>query len=277
MLINPNLEKQLTQLNIYLRQGLAVFDQIFCSEYVEIKAGIDKKISSLSSISNVKIGSYSLLGSGDYRHACIGNYCTFAEGCKILDKRDYSFINSAMCGVNNHMPPSQIFRNFDQRQPTIKTTNTTLIGHDVWVGSNVKIKNGLLIGHGAKLEAGAVVKQHVPPYAIVEGNPARIVGQRFPQDVVERLLHCSWFNYDLQGLELQWVDIESCLSKISRGIAEGELPKLGKGYAMKVQVNNNFTIHISNWCLENELQERFGTTDMQEIFALPEIKAETVV
>lgn len=277
MIVSQNFETQLAQFKLYLRQGLALFDAVFCGENVEIKAGIADKISSLSSISNVKIGSFSLLGSGDYRCACIGNYCTFAEGVKILDKRDYSFINSAMCHVNNHNAPSKIFKNFDRRQPSIITTEHTLIGHDVWVGSKVKIKNGLVIGHGAILEDGAVVTQHVPPYTVVAGNPARFVRLRFAPEMIERFLRSAWFTYDLQGLELDWEDTAQCLSQIEQYIESGAVTKLEKGYTFKIQNKGNLVIRPDTWNLEQSLYRKFGTANMQEIFAMPQIRSKSLV
>jgi acetyltransferase-like isoleucine patch superfamily enzyme len=57
---------------------------------------------------------------------------------------------------------------------------------DVWVASNVTILNGVRIGRGAVVSAGTVVRSKIPPYAIVAGNPAKVVGFRFtPAQVLE--------------------------------------------------------------------------------------------
>ena len=61
------------------------------------------------------------------------------------------------------------------------------IGDDVWVGFGAIIMSGLTIGRGAVVGAGAVVSKNVPPYAIVTGNPARQVGERFNSQ--DRLKH----------------------------------------------------------------------------------------
>lgn len=53
-----------------------------------------------------------------------------------------------------------------------------VIGEDVWVCSHAVILRGVTIGDGAVVAAGAVVNQDVPPYAMVAGVPARVVGDR---------------------------------------------------------------------------------------------------
>lgn len=53
---------------------------------------------------------------------------------------------------------------------------------DNWVGANATILKGVTIGEGAVVAAGAVVKDDVPPYAIVGGVPARVLKYRFNEE-----------------------------------------------------------------------------------------------
>ena len=53
-----------------------------------------------------------------------------------------------------------------------------IIGDDVWIGARVIILPGVHIGTGAILGAGAVVTKDVPDYAVVGGNPARVLKMR---------------------------------------------------------------------------------------------------
>ncbi|WP_283240423.1 CatB-related O-acetyltransferase [Campylobacter mucosalis] len=71
----------------------------------------------------------------------------------------------------------------------------TVIGHDVWIGSNCLIKQGVKIGDGAVVGMGSVVTKDVEPYAIVAGNPAKIVRKRFDDDTIDRLLRVGWWNF----------------------------------------------------------------------------------
>ena len=52
------------------------------------------------------------------------------------------------------------------------------IGNDVWIGQNVIILPGVTVGNGCIIGAGAVVTKNVPDYAIVGGNPAKILKYR---------------------------------------------------------------------------------------------------
>ena len=69
----------------------------------------------------------------------------------------------------------------------------TVIGHDVWLGSQALILSGVTIGHGAVVAARAVVAKDVPPYAIVAGNPARVVRYRMSDERIAALLRSEWW------------------------------------------------------------------------------------
>lgn len=70
------------------------------------------------------------------------------------------------------------------------------IGNDVWIGTGAFIKNGVIIGDGAIIGAESVVTHDVPPYAIVVGNPARILRYRFDQETIKDLLELKWWDFD---------------------------------------------------------------------------------
>ena len=78
------------------------------------------------------------------------------------------------------------------------------IGNDVWCGRGVIFKSNpdkpLIIGDGAVIAADSVVVKDVPPYAIVGGNPAKIIKYRFPPDVIESLLRIKWWNWSLEKI-----------------------------------------------------------------------------
>lgn len=59
-----------------------------------------------------------------------------------------------------------------------------VVEEDVWIGARVTLLRGVTLGRGCIVGAGSVVRRSIPPYAIVTGNPAKIVGFRFtPQEM----------------------------------------------------------------------------------------------
>lgn len=78
------------------------------------------------------------------------------------------------------------------RDPPLRTC----IGHDVWIGDCVLVRQGVAIGTGAVVGMGSVVTHDVPPYAIVAGAPARILRYRFEPDLIAGMLASRWWEMD---------------------------------------------------------------------------------
>jgi acetyltransferase-like isoleucine patch superfamily enzyme len=75
------------------------------------------------------------------------------------------------------------------------------IGNDVWIGANSTILRGLNIDSGAVIGANSVVTHDVPSYAIVVGNPAKIIKYRFQAKTIKRLLRLKWWDFDFDVLK----------------------------------------------------------------------------
>jgi acetyltransferase-like isoleucine patch superfamily enzyme len=68
------------------------------------------------------------------------------------------------------------------------------IGNDAWICHSAMIRGGIRIGDGAIVAMGAVVTKDVPPYAIVGGNPAKIIKYRFDDSIIDFLLQHKWWD-----------------------------------------------------------------------------------
>ena len=74
----------------------------------------------------------------------------------------------------------------DELDPQHESDKDVVVEEDVWIGARVSLLNGVHIGRGAIVGTGAVVRNSIPPYSIVIGNPCKIVGFRFtPEEVIE--------------------------------------------------------------------------------------------
>jgi len=84
------------------------------------------------------------------------------------------------------------------KQPCFK--GDTVIGNDVWLGYEATIMPGIKIGDGAIVAAKSVVTKDVPPYAVVGGNPANVLRQRFPAETINLLLEIAWWDWDIEKI-----------------------------------------------------------------------------
>jgi len=124
----------------------------------------------------------------------IGRFCAIAEGTRFI----MNGANHAMSGFSTY--PFNIFghcweEGFDVKTWEAENRGDTIVGNDVWIGMEAVILPGIKIGDGAIVAAKSVVTHDVPPYAVVAGNPARMVKMRFDENTVERLLKLAWWNW----------------------------------------------------------------------------------
>lgn len=78
------------------------------------------------------------------------------------------------------------------------------IGHDVYIGLNVTLlTNVTSIGTGAVIAAGSVVIRDVPPFAIVGGNPAKIIKYRFSEEKIKEIMASKWWEKDINEISAE--------------------------------------------------------------------------
>lgn len=83
------------------------------------------------------------------------------------------------------------------------------IGSDVWLGANSTVVAGVTIGHGAIVAASAVVTKDVEPYAIVVGNPARILRKRCSDEQIRDLLAIGWWDWPDEKVQAEVAGLSS--------------------------------------------------------------------
>ncbi|RCS24785.1 antibiotic acetyltransferase [Phyllobacterium salinisoli] len=129
----------------------------------------------------------------------IGRFCAIAANAKFI----MNGANHPMDGFSTF--PFGIFGGewqdrFDMEKFGRAFRGDTVVGHDVWIGMEATIMPGVTIGDGAVVATRSVVSRDVPPYAIVAGNPARVVKMRFDEATILRLLDIAWWNWPVDKI-----------------------------------------------------------------------------
>lgn len=124
----------------------------------------------------------------------IGDFCSIGSGAAFIMAGNQGHRNDwASSFPFFYMPEVPHFAGaVDAFQPA----GDTVIGNDVWIGSEAIIMPGVKIGDGAVIGTRALVTRDVEPYAIVGGNPARVIRKRFDDDSVAKLLEMKWWDWD---------------------------------------------------------------------------------
>jgi virginiamycin A acetyltransferase len=120
----------------------------------------------------------------------IGKFCQIALRTTFITDD----MNHPMGGFSTY--PFFIFAGWNNYSPESGKNRDTIVGNDVWFGTNSVIMPGVTIGDGAIIGAYAIVTKDVEPYTIVAGNPAKIVRKRFSDELTNRLLEIKWWNWD---------------------------------------------------------------------------------
>lgn len=150
-----------------------------------------------------------------YHEDILGDKLIIGKFCQIA--MDTQFIMSAsshqMTGFSTY--PFAIFNENWRESYSVDFPfpGDTIIGNDVWIGFHATILPGITIGDGAIIGSRSLVTKDVPPYTIVGGNPAKVIRQRFEDEVIEDLLEIRWWDWPIEKIlnhlpEITGADIE---------------------------------------------------------------------
>lgn len=156
--------------------------------------GVFCEVGARTKVAESSFGDYSyVVNDSDIIYTTLGKFCSIASHTRInpgnhpLDRVMLSHVGyrSSAYGLGPDDPDF-----FDWRRSSPVT-----IGHDVWLGHGAIVLAGRTIGTGAAIGAGTVVTRDVPPFAIVIGNPGRVLRMRFPDLVIAALQRIAWWNW----------------------------------------------------------------------------------
>ena len=144
-------------------------------------------------------------------HVLIGNYCQIARDTVFEIGQNHVFSGVSPYPFDQVLGEENIFAH---RASVNK--QQLVIGHDVWIGSGVRIIKAVKIGNGAIIGSGSVVTKDVPPYAIVGGNPAKIIRYRFAPEIIEALDKIKWWYWPLEKVKANRQYMENVEEFIAR-------------------------------------------------------------
>lgn len=175
-------------------------------------------------LNNVSLGRFSYVGcDSSLSNVDVGSFCSIGPHVKIgLGRHPSRTFVSTYPGFfsdqNTGCPIS-----FRKDKVFDDSARKTIIGNDVWIGTDVIIPGGVRIGTGAIVAAGSVVVKDVPPYAVAGGNPAKIIRSRFTDVQVEALLTSEWWNWPIDQISknAEWfLDIETFTAMVDQVSSE---------------------------------------------------------
>lgn len=128
----------------------------------------------------------------------IGRFCAIANGVIILLGGEHrtDWITT--------FPFNTIFSEASTFKGHPKTKGDVIIGNDVWIGQDALILSGTTIGNGAVVAARSVITKDVEPYAIVGGNPAKLIRFRFSPSTISELEKIAWWDWPLPKIKGAW-------------------------------------------------------------------------
>jgi acetyltransferase-like isoleucine patch superfamily enzyme len=145
----------------------------------------------------IEIGMYTYGGCFNWHtvrgNTRIGRYCSIADGVYILNANHPLRFRSTY--------PFYIIHGLEHVEKRLIVRGSKDIGNDVWIGQNAIILPSVKrIGDGAVIGAGSRVTKDVPDFAIVAGNPARVIRYRFDNKTIDRLKEEKWWEKNIEEL-----------------------------------------------------------------------------
>lgn len=133
---------------------------------------------------------------GEGAHLEVGAYTSFAADVQVFLGGEHR-----LDWVTTY-PFSALWKSARMFSGHPRTKGDVRIGSDVWIGTEAVIFSGVCIGDGAVVGARSVVTKDVPPYAIVAGNPAKLIRYRFSTEQIDALLSVRWWDWSTEEIEL---------------------------------------------------------------------------
>lgn len=129
----------------------------------------------------------------------IGSFCSIGSGAAFIMAGNQGHRNEWISTFPFFFMPEA--PEFENAANGYLPAGDTVIGNDVWIGSEAIIMPGITVGDGAVIGTRALVTKNVEPYAIVGGNPAKTIRKRFDDGSIALLLEMKWWDWPAERLK----------------------------------------------------------------------------
>jgi virginiamycin A acetyltransferase len=147
---------------------------------------------------------------GDLPKIKIGKKCSIAMNCTFT-------LSNHLVDTFSTSPSSISLFLHEKGNLSSYSKGDIIIKNDVWIGVNCTILDGITIGNGAVIAAGSVVTKDVPAYAIVGGNPAKLIKYRFSKEIIDEIENTEFWDMDMKEINtfnIHTKDINGLLNHI---------------------------------------------------------------
>jgi len=124
----------------------------------------------------------------------VGSFCSIGSGAAFIMAGNQGHRHDWISSFPFYWMPE--VPAFAEAENGYRPAGDTVIGNDVWIGSEAVIMPGVTVGDGAVIGTRALVTRDVEPYAIVGGNPAKPIRKRFDDRQIALLLEMRWWEWD---------------------------------------------------------------------------------
>lgn len=144
----------------------------------------------------------------------IGKKCSISTNCTfILSNHIFDKFSTYPC----ESPHEPSLFSHGQGNRSSYSKGDIIVKNDVWIGANSTILDGITIGNGAIIAAGSVVTKDVPAYAIVGGNPVKVIKYRFSKEIIDEIEKTQFWEMDMTDInrfDIHRKDIDELLEEI---------------------------------------------------------------
>src|SRR5262245_42358201 len=173
------------------------------------KLGAYCEVGARTVLLDVEMGNYSyVVNDAQITYTTIGKFCSIAAMTRInpgnhpMQRASQAhFTYRASAYFPGESDEAEFF--------AWRRSHRVTIGHDVWIGHGAIVLPGRNIGTGAVIAAGAIVTKDVPAYTIVAGNPARPIKRRCADEIADRRIRLSWWDWDHESLHAALPDFRT--------------------------------------------------------------------